>query len=154
MGRLGSFVLIAALCVPGPAAAIEAGEIVAQLRAQGFAQIRVSHTFLGRVRIEAQSPRLHREIVLNPKTGEILRDYTEDGGDGSRFAGAPAGGDTAVSTGSGGLTAPSGVGSATAGDGGPPGVGATTGPTTGPTTGTGGHAGGGGGAPSNPGAAE
>jgi hypothetical protein len=48
--------------------------IVAQLTQQGFAQIVVETTWLGRVRILATRPDGLREIILNPRTGEILRD--------------------------------------------------------------------------------
>lgn len=97
MGRLRSLMLIAALLAPLPvltplpALAVEADDIVAQLRAQGFSQINVSRTFLGRVKIEAQAPALHREIVLNPKTGEILRDYTDAHDSDNRYAGSDRG---------------------------------------------------------------
>lgn len=47
-----------------------------ELRQQGFSQLRVTTTWLGRTRIEATGPSARREIVLNPNTGEILRDYT------------------------------------------------------------------------------
>lgn len=47
-----------------------------ELRQQGFSQLRVTTTWLGRTRIEATGPAARREIVLNPNTGEILRDYT------------------------------------------------------------------------------
>lgn len=46
-----------------------------QLRQQGYSTIVVSTTWLGRTQIEATSPSQKREIVLNPRTGEILRDY-------------------------------------------------------------------------------
>ena len=49
--------------------------IVRQLRAQGFGDIAVNRTLLGRSRIVAQSSTLYREIVVNPATGEILRDF-------------------------------------------------------------------------------
>ena len=52
--------------------------IVAQLTEQGFRNISVSRTLLGRVRILAVSSDLRREIVFNPATGEIIRDYWED----------------------------------------------------------------------------
>lgn len=52
--------------------------IVRQLTQQGFRDITVSRTFLGRVRIMAMSDDLRREIVFNPATGEIIRDYWED----------------------------------------------------------------------------
>lgn len=51
--------------------------ITQQLAAQGYDQIKVSKTFLGRVRVEAQRKGLEREIIFNPRTGEILRDYWE-----------------------------------------------------------------------------
>jgi len=50
-------------------------QIVEQLTEQGFYQIEVSRTLLGRVRIVAVSLEYRREIVFNPTTGEILRDY-------------------------------------------------------------------------------
>lgn len=49
--------------------------IVTQLRSQGFTSITVSRTLLGRARVVAQSPTLDREIIFNPVTGEIIRDY-------------------------------------------------------------------------------
>jgi len=51
--------------------------ITQQLSAQGYDRIKVSKTFLGRVRVEAQRKGLEREIIFNPRTGEILRDYWE-----------------------------------------------------------------------------
>ncbi len=48
--------------------------VIKQLKAQGFRQITVETTLLGRVRIVAHSKAGRREIVLNPRTGEILRD--------------------------------------------------------------------------------
>ncbi len=48
--------------------------VIKQLKAQGFRQIMVETTLLGRVRIVARSNAGRREIVLNPRTGEILRD--------------------------------------------------------------------------------
>lgn len=49
-------------------------QIVTQLQAQGFKNIEVETTWLGRARIQAQRAETSREIVLNPNTGEILRD--------------------------------------------------------------------------------
>ena len=71
------------LAFPGLAAAQSVqDQIVSQLTAQGFTRIEVSRTLLGRVKIEALSPTLERELVFNPATGEILRDYWEDRDDG------------------------------------------------------------------------
>lgn len=51
-----------------------AESVVDQLRAQGFESITVERTFLGRTRIVARSAEGAREIIVNPRTGEILRD--------------------------------------------------------------------------------
>ena len=50
-------------------------QILAQLRGQGFAEISLQRTWLGRVRVVALRDGLRRELVFNPLTGEILRDY-------------------------------------------------------------------------------
>ena len=58
--------------------------IVQQLRDQGFDEIEVTRTWLGRVRIVAEEDDTLREIILNPNTGHILRDYwvaLDDGDD-------------------------------------------------------------------------
>jgi uncharacterized membrane protein YgcG len=59
------------------------GSIIDALRTEGYGQIDVSKTLLGRTRIEATGSGKHREIVVNPATGEILRDYWELIADGS-----------------------------------------------------------------------
>ncbi|MBK5934994.1 hypothetical protein C8N32_10624 [Rhodovulum imhoffii] len=48
--------------------------IVAQLRQQGFTEILVTSTLLGRTRVVARGPGERREIIFNERTGEILRD--------------------------------------------------------------------------------
>ena len=75
--------LIAFAALAAPAAAQTAGHpvqdrIIAQLTEQGFTRVRISNTLLGRVRIYATSPEYTREIIFNPRTGEILRDYWDD----------------------------------------------------------------------------
>lgn len=45
------------------------------LREDGYREIRISSTFLGRLRFIATKPEMQREIVVNPNTGVILRDY-------------------------------------------------------------------------------
>ncbi len=69
-------VIVAGLLAP-PAAHAGATEdrIVAQLRDEGFTRIEISRTLLGRSRIVATGPEYEREIVLNPNTGVILRDF-------------------------------------------------------------------------------
>ena len=49
-------------------------DVVAQLSHQGFKAITKQSTWLGRMQIDAERADGHREIVLNPRTGEILRD--------------------------------------------------------------------------------
>lgn len=46
------------------------------LSVEGYQDIRLSRTWLGRVRIVAEKSDREREIVLNPRTGEVLRDLT------------------------------------------------------------------------------
>jgi hypothetical protein len=48
--------------------------VIAQLRAQGYKKIVVETTLLGRVKISAAFKGGRREIILNPRTGEVLRD--------------------------------------------------------------------------------
>ena len=51
--------------------------VTAALREQGFEVTLVHWTWLGRIRIIAVSDDIRREIVINPNTGEILRDYSQ-----------------------------------------------------------------------------
>lgn len=99
--------LVAALAVPAAAREIER-DVAARLGREGFRITSRSRTWLGRVRIEATKGGLLREIVLDPSTGEILRDYTDDSGV------QVAGGET----GSGGKGSTAGSGSSATGDGG------------------------------------
>ncbi len=96
-------------------------EIVATLRAQGYDQITVEVTLLGRVKITAFKMSNQREIVINPRTGEILRDLwlTADG----RVASSPP---VFEDTGSGsGEDTPSGSGGSGSGDDTPSGSGSS-----------------------------
>lgn len=68
--------LILAASVAGSAALAVgvADEIVRQLQADGYTDIVLEKTWLGRIRIRAVSGAGTREIIVNPSTGEILRD--------------------------------------------------------------------------------
>jgi hypothetical protein len=67
---------ILGLAVAGPLHAEDiVGGITNQLRDQGFEQIEVRQTLLGRTRIVAHSTEGQREIIVNPNNGEILRDF-------------------------------------------------------------------------------
>jgi len=60
------------------ARADEVGDIVRWLRQLGFDDITTSRSLLGRVQIEATGDIGVRELVVNPRTGEILRDVWLD----------------------------------------------------------------------------
>lgn len=51
--------------------------LIAHLRKLGYGDITLSFTLLGRAQIIAVSKGDTREIVLNPRTGEILRDFAQ-----------------------------------------------------------------------------
>lgn len=57
--------------------------VVSQLKRRGFKRITVGRTLLGRTRIVATGNGGRREIILNPRTGEILRDLWTANGSGS-----------------------------------------------------------------------
>ncbi len=64
----------AAFVLATPAHADFVTAVQRKLQSQGFTEISVSYTLLGRRRIVAHGKRGTREIILNPKTGEVLRD--------------------------------------------------------------------------------
>lgn len=75
---------LAAVMAAGTAQAESyADGIVRQLKRQGFDRITVERTLLGRVRIVATGREGRREIIVNPRTGEILRDLWTESGKGS-----------------------------------------------------------------------
>lgn len=67
--------LVLGLALPTQAATIEE-RIAAELQAQGYEILEANRTLLGRSRILAENDESRREIVFNPGTGEILRDYS------------------------------------------------------------------------------
>ena len=74
--RQFSRVLFVAALLASPLAAQDIGsQITDQLRQQGYDSIHLSKTWLGRLRIEARGEDQRREIIVNPRTGEILRDF-------------------------------------------------------------------------------
>lgn len=71
-------------------------EIVQQLQHQGYRQITISQTLLGRTRIVATGADRRREIIINPRTGEILRDFWEGDGGGQPRSLIDPGGRSAI----------------------------------------------------------
>lgn len=71
---LMAFILWAGLAQASGALTVEE-RLLAGLQAQGYTVLEQGYTFLGRLRIVAENDQIHREIVVNPGTGEILRDY-------------------------------------------------------------------------------
>jgi hypothetical protein len=63
--------------------------VIRQLERQGFEIISVRRTLLGRVRVLSRRGNLQREIVLDPRNGAILRDYTVDAGGTPRIGPSP-----------------------------------------------------------------
>ncbi|WP_224503375.1 hypothetical protein [Celeribacter litoreus] len=61
----------------GSASASVTDDVVASLVNDGFKQVTIRRTLLGRVHIVAVSEDETREIVLDPRNGSILRDYSE-----------------------------------------------------------------------------
>jgi hypothetical protein len=87
-------------------AADPAQTVIDRLGADGFGNFSVNRTLIGRLRITASKSGATREVVLDPRNGEILRDLTragvEDDGDAAQ-SGAGA------QSGSGGDDGPSGT---------------------------------------------
>lgn len=94
---------------------------IERLRAEGYESISIGRTLLGRIRIVARDATRQREIVVNPATGELLRDYvrredrgrdddrddngsgpSESGGSGGSGGGAGDDGDDGSDDGAGG----------------------------------------------------
>ena len=74
LGRCAAGVVGAVFMASAASAQSFQKSVVAQLRSQGYREINVERTMLGRVRIVGARRGASREIILNPRTGEILRD--------------------------------------------------------------------------------
>ena len=71
----------AAVLAGGPALAQDDAatrSVIRQLESQGFEIVSVRRTLLGRIRVLSQRGNLRREIVLDPRNGAILRDFSVD----------------------------------------------------------------------------
>ena len=65
--------LFVAMASAGYAGTVEQ-KLLASLQAQGYVVVEQSYTFLGRLHVVARIGDVQREIVVNPGTGEVLRD--------------------------------------------------------------------------------
>lgn len=83
---LPGVLLAAALGVTAPgdvgAQGVEVG-VIRQLEDLGYSEISVSRTWLGRLRFVARRGEWQREIVLNPATGVVMRDFSWGAPDGA-----------------------------------------------------------------------
>jgi len=71
--------LLATALSTGPAVAATVKEkLVNELKSQGFVDLTITRTWLGRTRIIGSNGKYKRELVFNPYSGEILRDYWEE----------------------------------------------------------------------------
>ena len=50
--------------------------LIEELKAQGYTDIEIRRTLLGRARITAQGPAGTREVVMSTATGEVMRDMS------------------------------------------------------------------------------
>lgn len=78
MNRLIALLLGAALVAAGSAAVAQTSptdQILTILQRRGYVIVTQERTWLGRGRVVAEKDGMHREVVFNPGTGEILRDY-------------------------------------------------------------------------------
>ncbi len=96
MNRRKFLVLVTAFSLAGtmPAWADKQDDIIERLVEAGFSQIEVTRTLLGRIRIVAIKGNIRRELVINPRTGESLRDVTvvAEGGTASHGSSSSNGG--------------------------------------------------------------
>ncbi len=75
MTRRQTAIVLVLCLLTGPAYAEDfVTEIVSELRSQGYTSVVVEHTLLARAQIRASRGGATREVVVNPRTGEILRD--------------------------------------------------------------------------------
>lgn len=65
----------------GAAQADVVDKVISQLRADGYSAVTVSRTLLGRARIVGQGAPGAREIVVDRRTGEVLRDWRKSDDD-------------------------------------------------------------------------
>lgn len=77
MARSRSLFLALFLLLPATARADAVDDLVASLRAEGYASVTVSRTLLGKARVRASGTPGEREIILDRQTGAIQRDLRD-----------------------------------------------------------------------------
>tara|TARA_Y100000815_G_scaffold122885_1_gene110966 strand:- start:30 stop:641 length:612 start_codon:yes stop_codon:yes gene_type:complete len=127
--RLLVVVALATAALPHAAQADTRDQIIAEMKAQGFTRITVQGTLLGRTRILAERPGGRREVVINPRTGVILRDYSTGAAGTTRSATGDKG--TTTRSGTTGTTTSSGTTGTTTSSGGTTGISSVSGGTGG-----------------------
>jgi hypothetical protein len=75
MKRLICAAVLALTGLPVFAQSTPADDIIAALRSHGYRIVVQERTWLGRERVVAENANKRREVVFNPGTGEIMRDY-------------------------------------------------------------------------------
>ncbi|PYF09455.1 hypothetical protein C8J30_10827 [Rhodobacter viridis] len=75
--RVAPLALGAVVCSASASLAETQDEIVSQMQAEGYSSIEVSTTWLNRVRIVGEGMPGAREVVIDPRNGEVLRDFTD-----------------------------------------------------------------------------
>lgn len=75
MKRLVCSAILAAMAAPCFAQSTPADDIISALRSHGYRIVVQERTWLGRERVVAETSSKRREVVFNPGTGEIMRDY-------------------------------------------------------------------------------
>lgn len=105
------------LATPVLAAASYEDDVARSLVGQGFAITSQRRTFLGRVRFTATRGETQREVVVDPSSGEILRDYSRqaEGARAELRAGNKEGGSSGEGSTSGGEGSSGGGGESPAG---------------------------------------
>ncbi|WP_185968558.1 hypothetical protein [Paracoccus sp. M683] len=81
-----------------------AGQVTTQLLDQGYRRIEVRRTLLGRVVITAEGNGHTREVVIDPRSGSLLRDLVRQDEDGTTTLGIAVMGDDGDSSGSGSVS--------------------------------------------------
>lgn len=76
--HMSAALLVLALTAPLAQAESMEQSLIRQLEAQGYTTVSISRTLLGRLYVVAEAGKIRREIVINPSTGEILRDYLRE----------------------------------------------------------------------------